>query len=374
MDKKLVLKRLSNSDLTIFEHHYRNTSGAKQKAFNLDISVFVTELYPTIPERMDLARDRIPLDLLIYGPGASGLHNLQRKILKQQKNWRLNGELIYSPHDDEHRYDCLEKNDYALIEFFGSFEPERACIYLIASSHPRDADLYRALAKYYEEGFSSRKGMQSISRDDLASVLLGLRLPDEHPVLDFVESDALEDAVYGGLQGSQSLRKRRKARGVSLQEFALAKQRAEKNGFLGEEIVNSWLSKQVSERRVPDFQWEAKRNAVAPYDFIIFDNGKKILKIDVKTTSGNFLNNIHVSISELYEMSEGGVPYKIYRLYHLSDNKAKLRISCDMKKIAADILSHLSALPYGVAADGVTISPKIIDFENEFIVSLDDSQ
>lgn len=72
MKKRIVLKRLSASDLTLFEHHFRNTSGAKQKAFNLDSAVFIDILYPGLPDRMDITRDRIPLDLSILDLGNPG--------------------------------------------------------------------------------------------------------------------------------------------------------------------------------------------------------------------------------------------------------------------------------------------------------------
>ncbi len=371
MNKKLVLKRLSASDLTFFEHHYRNTSGTKQKAFNLDVAVFVGELYPGIPERMSLTRDRIPLDLWIYGPGTAGLHNLQRKILKQEKNWRLNGELIHSPSDDEQRYDCLKKDDYVLINFSGDVEPERAYIYLIASTLPDDTELYNALASRYSSVFNPRKGMQVVRPEEIANVINSLNLPEGHAALDLIEADALEDAVQGGLKGVQELQKRRKARGVSHQEFAHAKQRAEKNGFLGEEILNAWLSNEVVEKRISDFRWEAKQNAVSPYDFVILDNGNPIQKIDAKSTSGNFTNAIHVSISELYEMGEGGVPYKIYRLYFINERDAYLKISTDMKEVAKAILLSLAEMPEGVMADGVTITPSTLEFGEEIIISLD---
>ena len=89
MNRKIAIKRLSASDLTFFEHQFRNTAGTKQKAFNLDRAVFDDELYPSLP--LAIGNDRVPINLSIFGPGLEGLHNLQRKILKQQKNWRLNG-------------------------------------------------------------------------------------------------------------------------------------------------------------------------------------------------------------------------------------------------------------------------------------------
>ena len=73
--KKLVLKRLSASDLTLFEYHFRK-SASKQKAINLDKAVFVDSLYPHLANRSDVTKDKIPVDLNIYGPAQSSPHNV----------------------------------------------------------------------------------------------------------------------------------------------------------------------------------------------------------------------------------------------------------------------------------------------------------
>ena len=130
MNRRIALKRLSASDLTLFEYHFRQTSGTKQKAFNLDKSVFIDRLYPSLPETV--GSGRVQVDLSIYGPGLAGLDNLQRKILKQQKNWRFDGELIYNPPEEEDRYNVLSKGDFAIFDFMGEVEPRAARMYLIA--------------------------------------------------------------------------------------------------------------------------------------------------------------------------------------------------------------------------------------------------
>jgi hypothetical protein len=61
MKRRITLKRLSASDLTLFEHHFKNTPGAKQKAFNLDASILIDKLYPGLPDSADIIKDgRIP--------------------------------------------------------------------------------------------------------------------------------------------------------------------------------------------------------------------------------------------------------------------------------------------------------------------------
>src|SRR5579859_7499939 len=96
---RLALKKLTASDLTLFEWHFQNRNAGNQKAINLNADVFVDRLFPGLPE---VSRDfggRLPIDLFLYGPGMASELNLQRKIIKlgEYKNWRLDGETIHNP-------------------------------------------------------------------------------------------------------------------------------------------------------------------------------------------------------------------------------------------------------------------------------------
>jgi transcriptional regulator with XRE-family HTH domain len=324
LKRKLVLKRLSASDLTLFEHHYRNTPGAKQKALNLDAAVFVQSLYPGLSETIDLARHRIPLNLSIYGPGGAGLHNLQRKILKQQKNWRLNGELIYDPPEEVERYAPLKKGDYAILEFSGDTEPDAASLYLIAGALPADVKIYQAIEDKYANAFSSRKGMEALDADDFTHAFSNIGIAENHPFLDLIDQDILEDAAVGGFEGIRKLKKRRQTRGVSQEELNKAKRSAELVGRLGEEILNGWLETEKQANRIRDYRWISAENAIAPYDFELIENSGLIRNIDAKSTAGDFKNPIHISIGELYEMTDGKTPYDLYRLYMVTETSARL--------------------------------------------------
>jgi len=370
MKKKIVLKRLSASDLTLFEYHYKKTPGAKQKAFNLDVEVFVNKLYPGLPERdrMDINQNRIPLDLSIFGPGKAELHNLQRKILKQQKNWRLDGELIHNPTEEKNRYDSLRKGDFAIIEFSGDSQPYAARMYLIASSLSEDMALHKDLEEQYGSAFSARKGMEAVDPDALASLITQLDLEDGHPLLDLVGTDVLEDVVQGGIEGFRQLKKRRKARGLGRDEFEKARRSAEQTGRLGEEILKSWFEAEMEQAKIPGFRWDSDDNAISPFDFSIVDNGDILRKIDAKSTTGDFRNPIHVSLAELLEMAEGGTPYDIYRLYFVMPESASMRIARDVGVFAKSVLDALTSLPSGVYVDGVSIGPDRLCFSDEIII------
>lgn len=372
MKKKIALKRLSSSDLTLFEYHYRNTSGAKQKAINLDASVFIGTMFPGLPSKMDAIKDRVIITLSIYGPGGVGAHSITRKILKQQKNWRLNGELISNPPEEGSRYNTLTKGDYAIFDFAGEPEPHTARMYLIARELPQDAALHTALEDNYGKIFTGHKGMLEIDADDLARLLSSITIQERHPILDFFDSDALEDAAQGGLEGVIKLRRRRQNRGVSREELARARQSAEHIGRLGEEILNAWLEERSHGKTGAEHRWNADTNAVAPYDFTLMNNGQEIRRIDAKSTAGDFSNTVHVSMAELIEMAEGELPYDLYRLYSISQNSARLRIAGDMKPFAAEILGKLDGLPQGVRIDGISIAPDTLKFEDEITIDLAD--
>lgn len=373
MKRKIALKRLSVSDLTLFEHQYRETSGAKQKAINLDAAVFVSELFPALPTKIGINRDRVIVTLGIYGPGGAGIHSITRKILKQQKNWRLNGELIVNPPEENERYNALSKGDYAILDFVGESEPHAVRLYLVANALSSDSDLHSALDVAFGSEFSSRKGMLVIDPDELANLITRIDLPVGHPVLDFVDFDALEDAAQGGEEGLNNLRKRRKARGVGRDELYRAKQSAEQIGRQGEEILKEWLELEKQEGRIQDYKWESDVNAIAPYDFAIIEKGGVLRKVDAKSTAGNFSNPIHVSVSELHEMATSEEKYDLYRLYSLNENSGMLRIAEDLAGFASNVLSSLNGLPNGVTIDSVSIKPdtlpfgadKIIDFSTD---------
>lgn len=370
MRRRIALKRLSESDLTLFEYHYRKTPGAKQKAVNLDRSVFIDELYPSLPDILDIAQDRVALDLSIYGPGGADLENLQRKILKQQKNWRLNGELIYNPEENTNRYSRLNKGDLVLFEFFGEPSPSAMWMCLIGQKYTTDAALYEALHTRYSSLFTPHKAMLTVSVDDMADLLENIDLPADHPVYDLIDETALEDAVRGGLSGIRKLRRRRKTGAVGREEYERARRNAEHIGRLGEEILNGWFEDELANSRLQALVWESDTNAIAPLDFRITDAKGTKRSVDAKTTSGEFTNPIHISIAELAEMADSEQPYDLYRLYHVKEFTAKLRIAHDTRTFARELLVQLSNLPEGVTVDSVSVSPQTLDFEAERTITI----
>ena|SRR2546427_4177546 len=143
MKRKLCVKRLTDSDLTFFEWHFRNRNAGNQKAINLNADVFVSILFPVLPDIARRRGGRLPVDLFIFGPGLKPEYNLQRKIVKigSYKNWRLNGEFIYNPENDPERFNCLRAGDFAVIEFQGDVEPEAARMVIVSAAVAEDRTL-----------------------------------------------------------------------------------------------------------------------------------------------------------------------------------------------------------------------------------------
>ena len=367
MKRLLALKRLSASDLTFFEYHFRQTAGAKQKAINVDTNVFIGSMYPSVPELVETGR--IPLDLSIYGPGSAGLHNIQRKIIKQQKNWRLDGELVPDPEGEPKRYSGLRKGDFALIEFMGPIVPNGANMHLIAQADPTDAGIHEALAQAFGGEFSAMQGLLQLSLEEVETVLRPLRL--ERALSDFLDAADLEDAARGGVEGARRLRERRGRRGraVSQEEMQQSKRNAEFVGRVGEELLNQRLGQLQENGDICRYIWASSVDAVSPYDFVIFRLGGAPDHVeDAKSTAGGFDNPIHISLAELQEMAHGSVPYWVCRLYEIGEDAGKVRIATDTRGFAQSVLAAFASLPTEVRVDSVSVQPKALPFGPEIAI------
>src|SRR5690242_9918868 len=203
MRRRIALKRLTASDLTLFEWHYRNRNAGNQKAINLNADVFVGDLFPSLPDIASEHEGRIPLDLKIYGPGLAPLHNLQRKIIKiaSYKNWRLDGEMIGNPENEPARYDVLQADDLAIFEFEGLVVPDSAKMILISQNLKEDQQMHRALAPLV-----TNHSMVSVTVMQLREIALGLA-GEDHPLYQLSLEAELEDAAENGLQGQIALRR-----------------------------------------------------------------------------------------------------------------------------------------------------------------------
>ena len=361
---KLALKRLTASDLTFFEWHFRNRNAGNQKGINLNADVFVSKLYPALPEIAPRLDGRLPVDLFVFGPNAAPELNLQRKIIKTSsyKNWRLNGEFISNPIESTTRFNDLVEGDIAVLEFNDGEIPTRARVVLLARSSNADSTLHGFLNTRL--GTSS---MVALHQADLVRDMSAAKVSADHPINELALERDLEDAAQGGAIGSRRLRSRRSGRKVFRSELLQAKRQAEENGLLGEEFVNGLLLDSQENGKIRSFVWVSSENAVAAYDFRVEDLTGSSSNLDVKATTGEFDRPIHVSLAELEEIAASDT-YAIYRVYAMTDETARLRVATGTRSIAAAILKSLSALPEGVVADSVTIRPESLKFGPESVI------
>ncbi len=353
MSRKIAVKRLTASDLTIFERIFKTrTGGGKQKSINLNADVFIDVLFPTLPDADEVADGRLTLELFIYGPANGAELNITRKIIKtgSYKNWRLDGEFI---REDPDRFDKLHPNDFVVMEFLGSIFPTQAKLLFVAASESSDASLHAALTGVLPVGGES---MIALSAERLTAAIASAAVPPDHVANEFALDAALEDAVQGGQEGIRRLLSRRSGRAISVSDLRRARAQNDKDGELGEEFVNEHLSGEQTAARITAFRWESRDNPVSPFDFTI-QWPSESTKLDVKSTRGVFERPLHISIGQLVEMVRGPERYDLYRVYLMTEREARLRIARDAKAFAQSVLTSIASLPPGVTVDSVSVAP-----------------
>ncbi len=362
MPRKLAVKRLTASDLTFFEWHFKNRPAGKQKAINLNANIFIDQFYPALLDYIQTqANKKIPLDLSIYGPGVEDEYNLQRKIVKGNtyKNWRLNGEFVANPHENPERFNVLEAGDFVIFDFDGISVPVSAKAIFIAKKNLSDALLHDVI-----ESFLGQSKMERLTLTDINKFISVSVVVSEHPINELVLDDALEDFAQGGNQGLQQLLSRPTSRRISLADLKKAKETAEANGRRGEEFVNAYLTYQKTLGNILDYLWKSQENPVSVYDFSVtlLDDSKVL--IDVKSTGRDFSLPFHISLGELRCMAEAK-RYEIYRVFGMNQDRAKLRIVASVQSFASKILEVFKELPEGISPDSVSVKPSSLSFAEE---------
>jgi hypothetical protein len=370
MIDRIALKRLTASDLTFFETLFRTLNAGNQKAINLNADVFVDRLYPSLPGLVPILGDVIPLTVTILGPAAAPAYVLSRAVTKRDayKNWRLNGEFIRDPEGEAGRFDMLQAGDLAVMEFGGEPGPQRVTLQLLAAASATDASLHAALDPLIRGG---RRTMVQITRVQIAAAAASA--PETHPIWRIAtdpEFDAaLEDAAQNGLKGSAIL-KTKVTKIVTAAVLAAAKAAAEQNGRDGEALAWVHLQKMKEEGAWTSITWSSSENAVSPFDFEVVDPGGSVIRIDAKSTTGEFARLIHMSAGELTLAAEGG-RYDLWRIYGITEDGARLRISENIGVFAKLILDAITP-PAGVTIDSVSIDPSLLKWGTEIAIERPD--
>jgi hypothetical protein len=93
--------------------------------------------------------------------------------------------------------------------------------------------------------------------------------------------------------------------------------------------------------------------------------------LDAKSTSGGFLNPIHLSMGEILAAMKGVEHYDIYRVFKVTESTAILRIAPDIGPALRPMVEVLQGLPEGVVVDSLSVDPGILPFETaEILLSL----
>ncbi|MGB8345847.1 MAG: DUF3883 domain-containing protein [Ktedonobacteraceae bacterium] len=370
MPRKLAIKRLTASELSFFKWQYYQNPSSKQKAINLNADVFVDRLYPGLGDPS--SPGRFPVDVLIYGPGLEGSYNLQRKILKSHKNWRLNGEIVANPEGSLQRFDALTVGDFVIFDFNEGLYPSSVTLLFLAAAVPEDKKFHQAL-----DQFLGTRTMIALTPSELDEAIKKVDPVPTHHIYELtLDTDKLnadvEDAALGGSRGRTRLRA--STRKLSRQDFQKAKENADMVGLAGEQFVNEYLQQLKAAGRIHDFEWVSAQNAISPYDFSIDHDGTGKTFVDVKSTQGEFERVLHVSYNELLQMRTGTEQYDIYRVYDINESSAKLRITSGIREFAASILEILEHLPEGISSDGISFSPTALSFGTPMALEMGEQQ
>ncbi len=140
---------------------------------------------------------------------------------------------------------------------------------------------------------------------------------------------------------------------------------------MGEELLNDYFALEQEAGRIHDYEWIANENAISPFDFWLqTSKDDERRKIEVKSTTSDFNQIMHISMNELLEMRDSTEPYELYRIYSIDEHTAKMRTAKNAREFAQGIISALEKLPKGVTADGISVKPDSIRFGPEIIIKL----
>ena len=364
--EKLAVKRLSASDLTFFEWHFRHGNAGNQKAINLNADVFKDDLYPVVDVVAKNSSDRLGVDLWIAGPDGASPFNLQRKIIKGRsyKNWRLDGEFIYDPQEEPGRFQVLTPRDLVVIGFEGELAPTAVTVVCLA----RAADIDRPIVELLDS-LLGHHSMVRLRVEQLRSVCEHPSVSRRHPLWMLVTDEDIVDAGAGMWPAVARVSKRileGTCPAMSLDDLRKGRAIAEATGRLGELLVDKYLGDLRDSGRIEDYDWTADVNAVAPFDFHVRHSGQWE-RWEIKTTSSNFSRHYYLPRSELREMAHGGEAYRLGRVFGAHRNRGQMRLSVNLADFGRVILESCATLPERVMLNGVTITPD----ENQFGETID---
>lgn len=357
MPERIAIKVLTVSDLTFFDTFFKRSNVGNQKAINLNADVFAKQLYPDYSERA-VGRDvEDAVSVVIYGPRPGKPYKVARSITKKTayKNWRLNGAAVPDPDDEAGRFDHLAVGDVAAIEFLGDAAPEGLRIVIVSSSD--DPVLHNTL----KNTPPANKSMVAITRARLSQLASDADVPADHPIRALLDDPELEEILELAHLGSEPAVRRLKERTgkrLTKSDLQSARDRAERVGDDGEALANHLLQDMAAAGKLNKVIWTAKDDAAASWDFETLPPSPT--RFDAKSTTRQFAAPFHLSGAETVAASSAETPYRIVRVFDLTEDGANAAISEPINDLARAILAGIQDLPAGVLPIGFTIDPKAL--------------
>ena len=379
---KFAVKKLTRSDLTLFDAQLHRQNAGKQKSINLNRSTFVDAMFPEAPAQAAGSSRRLPVELRVFGPdGIADVQILARKIIAaggRQKNWRLNGETIRDPADGRNpgRYDSLEEGDYALMGFEGTDVPTVVELVLVSGREGSpERRLHRAVTRVLmEKGTDVR--MAVLTPADLGALQsAAASISENHPaaqIMDPSRSELLEEAAQGSIEAIRRLRQAAATR-QSAEELAAARQRLIDIGRDGEVLVRDYLASRWERGSILSFTWDSEVNAVNPWDFSFIEPDGTGRRVEVKATNGPHDRDLHVSQAEVMYASADDAPRtEIWRVSEMSDEGGILRRSRNFRIVACRIRDICAKFEPGLVPDSWTLDPDWLTWGEMVALRFDD--
>ncbi|CAA6605895.1 conserved hypothetical protein [Rhodospirillaceae bacterium LM-1] len=361
--ERIAIKVLTSSDLTFFDTFYKRSNVGNQKAINLNADVFGKQFYPDYAEQSHGKNVEQAVSVTIYGPRAGKPYHFARSVTKKikYKNWRLNGAAVPDPEGEEKRFDHLMVGDVAVIEFLGDAVPEAVRIVIVSSLD--DSVLHSRLKGETPGG---KKSMAAVTRPRLSQLASESGIELNHPIWALLEDSELEELLeqaHMGVEPAMRRLKERAGRRVTKADLKTARDRAERVGDDGEALAHQLLEDMVSEAKISGLTWTAIEDAAASWDFEVASPVP--LRFDAKSTTRKFETPFHLSAAETVAASSVDVPYRIIRIYELTEDGASARVSNDINGFAASVLKSMESLPKGVLPEGFTVHPSALTWGEE---------
>jgi len=356
---RIAVKVLTVSDMTFFDVFFKRSNvGGNQKSINLNADIFAKLFYPDYAERAAGRNIKDAVSVVILGPRPGHPYQIARHITKgtSYKNWRLNGAAVPDPEDEAGRFDHLAVGDIAILEFFGDAAPESVKIVIVSGVD--DPLLHEQL----KNEMPSTKSMIAISRDRLSELAARSAVAGNHPIhvlLDDPELEEILELAHLGTEPAARRLKERTGKPLTRGDLKKAQDRAERVGDDGEALAFRLLQSLADAGKLTPVRWTAKEDAAASWDFETAAPGQA--RYDAKSTTRKFETPFHLSAAET-AAAAGDIPYHIVRVYDLTEDGAKARISQPIKEVATTILAWSEKLPPGVLPVGFTIDPACLQW------------